>query len=524
MSLDQQRATGRLEWVGVWLEPLDVLFFRDGRPFGAAMRAQTGQPMPQTLAGAIWTGLLHMQGCDFQKLMQVYREKVRSAGIWEAKRAEGEPSGSLAANQQFRPAQDVGTGAVGPTAFGKLLQEAVLEAGGPEWIFQVQVRGPFWARCPEGKLTQMEVLTPMPANLYQTKKGKRADSRPGFWWAKPLSRHRRLPGWKPPGAGGPPAGAPGQPAHNPAQVERFPEASGGAAGTAGIGPGASVENGLRPVWVRSREDLEPATGFLTPAGLQCFLQESIPSPDQVVAHHELYDYDHRTGIGIDPDRLTSAESQIYAVSLLALKPYVGFYVEVLVPEEGRSSLEKLQCVRWGGEGRQAAVHRLDRPWSWPGIGAAQGDAGLFVAGGSGAGESPMPAAGPGAGDAGRESGGASSGGGQRPAAADGTPPGPTPTGQKKPFLLLITPGLFAAGWLPGCLRGRLAGAVVPGEWAVSGWDLARGGPKPTRFAAPPGSVYFLNEPVESLPESLSDRPEDRQQGWGCYLQGVWTDE
>jgi CRISPR/Cas system CMR-associated protein Cmr3 (group 5 of RAMP superfamily) len=58
---------------------------------------------------------------------------------------------------------------------------------------------------------------------------------------------------------------------------------------------------------------------------------------------------------------------------------------------------------------------------------------------------------------------------------------------------------------------------------VSGWDLARCGPKPARFAAAAGSVYFLHQLPTNLPEVLSDLKEDRQQGWGCYAQGVWTD-
>lgn len=45
--------TPQLKAVGAILEPLDVLFFRDGRPFAAATRASTGLPFPQTTAGAV---------------------------------------------------------------------------------------------------------------------------------------------------------------------------------------------------------------------------------------------------------------------------------------------------------------------------------------------------------------------------------------------------------------------------------------------------------------------------------------
>jgi len=53
-------------WVGLRLDPLDTLFFRDGRPFDAANRVQGGLPNPQTLAGAVRTSLLGASGF-FQK-------------------------------------------------------------------------------------------------------------------------------------------------------------------------------------------------------------------------------------------------------------------------------------------------------------------------------------------------------------------------------------------------------------------------------------------------------------------------
>jgi CRISPR-associated protein Cmr3 len=39
--------------IGLRLEALDVLFFRDGRPFGVATRGASGLPTPQTLLGAL---------------------------------------------------------------------------------------------------------------------------------------------------------------------------------------------------------------------------------------------------------------------------------------------------------------------------------------------------------------------------------------------------------------------------------------------------------------------------------------
>ena len=70
------------------------------------------------------------------------------------------------------------------------------------------------------------------------------------------------------------------------------------------------------------------------------------------------------------------------------------------------------------------------------------------------------------------------------------------------------------------MQGKPLGAAL----AVSGWDVARGSPRPTRFAAPAGSVYFVTTPDPGDPEaSLCDDPEDSAQGWGFALRGVWSD-
>lgn len=50
------------------ITPLDVLFFRDGRPFEGAAQVCSGQAAPQTLAGALRTWLLRQAGCDFERI------------------------------------------------------------------------------------------------------------------------------------------------------------------------------------------------------------------------------------------------------------------------------------------------------------------------------------------------------------------------------------------------------------------------------------------------------------------------
>jgi CRISPR-associated protein Cmr3 len=208
---------------------------------------------------------------------------------------------------------------------------------------------------------------------------------------------------------------------------------------------------------------------LTGAGLEAFLGDKPVPATGLISPADLFEYDNRTGIGIDPERLSAEEGLIYGASFLALKPKVALYAEVLLPDDADSHpFEGIKTLAFGGEGRRVAVHVLVQAYQWPE---------------------------------------------QMPAGA-----------KQKPLLLLTTPGFFAERWKPAALNGRLLAAAVPGAVAVSGWDLARGGPKPNRFAAQAGSTYFLNEPLNPWPDALSDNDFDRQQGWGCYLKGVWTDE
>lgn len=111
-------------------------------------------------------------------------------------------------------------------------------------------------------------------------------------------------------------------------------------------------------------------------------------------------------------------------------------------------------------------------------------------------------------------------------------------------MVLASPALFANGWLPGWLnqdtlegsppdctiRLKLRGACV-GRWQpISGWSLEKGsrGPKPVRRLVPEGSVYFF-EVVSGKPEeladlwlrSVADAEQDRRDGFGTSLWGVW---
>jgi CRISPR-associated protein Cmr3 len=110
-------------------------------------------------------------------------------------------------------------------------------------------------------------------------------------------------------------------------------------------------------------------------------------------------------------------------------------------------------------------------------------------------------------------------------------------------LILLTPAIFANGTLPGwnggawplggSVKARVRAACVPRPAIVSGWDLAKGGPKPTKRLASAGSVYFLELQgakddlrrwcEETWLNCVSDGAQDRRDGFGMAALGIWED-
>jgi CRISPR-associated protein Cmr3 len=240
----------------------------------------------------------------------------------------------------------------------------------------------------------------------------------------------------------------------------------------------SQHHGLRPLWLPRRDATEPAQGFLTGKGLAAFLRAGdgeVPF-DTLVKQADLFEHDLRTGIRVEADRLTAQDSQIYGVSFLAPRwdvhtsVEVGLYAELFLPDDAPDdALAGVTVLALGGEGRRARVVVLPAHFDpWP----------------------------------------------------------KTEASSRKALVLLTTPLPAGKGWaqpwLPPLLsRYTLVAAAVPSPLAVSGWDLARNGPKPTRFAAPAGSVFFLDQPADDLPASLANG-DDAPLGWGRYVKGEWT--
>ena len=223
--------------------------------------------------------------------------------------------------------------------------------------------------------------------------------------------------------------------------------------------------GMRPLWHRGRGSAKPRGGYLRPAGLSRFLVGGIPLADQIVDRDAIFGTEDRVGIGIDRDTQAAKERMIYAVRLLRLCPGVELAVDLVgSPEDLGTCPTDDDLLPLGGEARRVIVRRASAPWRWPEV--------------------------------------------------------PTEGRDGCRLVLLTTPAPFG-GWCPGTLTP--VAAAVPNHVPVSGWDLARGRPKPNRFAVPAGSVYFLDRHAQRARagDSLCGG-EDAAVGWGAYVEGVWN--
>ena len=233
------------------------------------------------------------------------------------------------------------------------------------------------------------------------------------------------------------------------------------------GLGSSAELPFMPVLAQA-DRRKPAGGYwLTAAGFTKYLAGQVPAAaEDWVKSSALWQIDHRVGVGLDTEQRRAKDGQLFSMQAIALARRehggatdVGFLATVSGAEPPTCGL-----VRLGGDGRAAALHptrdyRLPEP-DYAAVAQA-----------------------------------------------------------RRCRLLLTSPGLFGAGWLPtgadannrrddGAIRfelhgvsGWLVSAAVPRAEVVSGWDLARWQPKDALRAAPAGAVYWLND-LDATPQAL----------------------
>ena len=232
-------------------------------------------------------------------------------------------------------------------------------------------------------------------------------------------------------------------------------------------PGWRRPDGLRPLWRRSRGSAKPRGGYLRASGLRRFVDGTIPRDDDIVDADALFAYEDRVGINVDARTGTVGDEMIYAVRMMRLRPGVTLSVDLVgAPGDLDRCPAGDDILALGGESRRVIVRRAASAWRWPTGTAEQG------------------------------------------------------TGR---LVLLTTPAPIG-GWRPPELP--LLAAAVPGYVPVSGWDLARGGPKPNRFAVAAGSVYFMDPAADlcALPGRRGSlcTGENAALGWGAYIEGIWN--
>lgn len=204
---------------------------------------------------------------------------------------------------------------------------------------------------------------------------------------------------------------------------------------------------------------KPSAGvYLRGLGFQDHLQGKLPGDAMQVPAGQLFGRDPRLGIGLNGDSRTAQEGLIYTTEGFAFSPShdgegkacpfasTGFLVGLRGVAD---ALPDQGHLRLGGDGRSATYQRV---------------------------EFKLPLA------------------GQLAA-------------NKRFRLILQTPALFEAGWLPDGVvsddafyrlkcdgfSARLACAAIGRREVVSGWDLHGSKPKPAQAAVPAGSVYWFDE-------------------------------
>lgn len=197
---------------------------------------------------------------------------------------------------------------------------------------------------------------------------------------------------------------------------------------------------MRPLWHPGRDLRGLGGSLIDEAAMRVYLEGGTPDPDSLVDRADICGYERRVGIAVDSNRRTAQEGMLYAAQYLRLAEGAAFACDIEgledFPEDGHS-------VALGGDRRLARV-RIEK--AAPAV-APEIRGGAFA-------------------------------------------------------VMLATPALFDRGWRPGWIddagegvvpgvgaRVRLVAAAVGKPLAFSGWDLARGCPKPIRRAVPAGSVY-----------------------------------
>lgn len=230
-------------------------------------------------------------------------------------------------------------------------------------------------------------------------------------------------------------------------------------------------------------DAKAELPWISLTGITKFLHGQPPAIEDCRCIGSLMSQDSRVGIGIDGERLVTIKGELYAIGLSAFGSSkdkaiqdVELYVEIEADESLVQLIDELSktglTFPLGGEGKYVAV-TTQEVVDWPTKSHGASNSLHYLA---------------------------------------------TPT-----FLAPNTDKFGCNRPLPD-LDGLVA-AASGGPLPVSGWDVARNCPRPTRFAVPAGAVYFYEKPVDKNAFLYAaDADELRQEGWGFTLQGTWSNQ
>jgi CRISPR-associated protein Cmr3 len=148
-----------MKTIGLVLEPLDTLFFRGGRPFGAGLPGESSLPSPQSLAGVVRTYLLDRENADFAAMRgKSPREAFAAAGAaWLADVCFRGPW--LSELRQDRPQPMLRAPADLRFVDGELVRLLPASQKVPGWQPQLDGMYPLWSTGGKPSKTRPELLT-----------------------------------------------------------------------------------------------------------------------------------------------------------------------------------------------------------------------------------------------------------------------------------------------------------------------------------------------------------------------------
>jgi len=237
-----------------------------------------------------------------------------------------------------------------------------------------------------------------------------------------------------------------------------------------------------PVLAQASRRKTVSDQWLTQTGWSRYLAGAPLAPGDFEATSKLWQLDTRVGVGLDPARRRADDGKLFTVQAVAVDKDVGFLVGIdgADPAVGGT-------LRFGGDGRAVATRVVDYTAPRPDLDAI--------------------------------------------------------VRSRRCRLVLTTPGVFTAGWLPpgaqadgqwqlGGVSGKLVCAAVPRAEVISGWDLAKWQPKPAQRAVSTGAVYWI-EDLQATPDALrklaeaglwgdgADNPQRRAEGFNRFTYAVY---